>query len=523
MFQILLVLVTLTLINSKLVTNTFLNHFDIVNSHLNKRSLDSDFKLNLHYRQVPLEITLQPKKNLLSKRLQDELLTSNLEYSYEEKFFSGSIKNVPNSYVSLTKIGSNFQGILNFGDLNFGPLFLETSEKFEDLKDSDTTIVYSINDINDNQFKRRIKMRFEKRQDSPLFNGAELSLEQLYEVVSGVVKEALVSPITSNPEEPLADFGSEPTAEVPVEEPTEEQPDEQQPEEPIEIPIEEPVETPVEPEQPIEEPEQPIEEPEQPIEEPEQPVQPEEVPRQGPSCKAAVIADFSFFQNHKDEPEGIETFILSLMNEVSGFYENQLGIPFSVDFIFASKNQNENSELNNLPTDPESVVPAVNRAAEELNGLDTKDFCVVAVLTSTEFQNSAVGVSFVGTVCSPNKNTAVITDTSGTMPRAQLLSVLMHEIGHLFGANHDENQCVPQNKDERFVMFPVIQPDSVNTFRFSPCSVEEIQNNLNSIDTCFNNEKASGGGNGNNRIAAGFGDETLLSEEVFAPIFDYLE
>ncbi|KAJ3380045.1 hypothetical protein HDU92_006224 [Lobulomyces angularis] len=323
-------------------------------------------------------------------------------------------------------------------------------------------------------------MRFEKR-DSPSLQSDQITIQELYTVISGLVKAAIKDPITSDPK------------------PEQEDPPENQPSNPVE-PEDQPA-NPVEPEN------QPIN-PEEPENQPNNPEEPENQPLR-PSCKAAVIADNSFFEQHKDEPEGVEEFILSLMNEVSGFYQNQVGIPFTVDFVFASRNPNDDLELNSLPSDPQRIVPAVNRAAERINGLDTKDFCIVITLTSKELSNNAVGVSFVGTVCSPNRNTAVITDINGSMPRLQLLSVIMHEIGHLFGANHDTGSCAPNNRNQRFVMFPSVQPSSVNLFKFSPCSLENIQYTLNNIDTCFFNEKESGRGNGINFISAGFSDKSL--------------
>ncbi|KAJ3214403.1 hypothetical protein HK099_006888 [Clydaea vesicula] len=384
--------------------------------------------------------------------------------------------------------------LISFGNLNFGPLILDSSNHFSDLQEKNFTLLYNVNDIYPSQFKKKRKrMRFEKR-DSPSLQSDQITIQELYTVISGLVKAAIKDPITSDPK------------------PEQEDPPENQPSNPVE-PEDQPA-NPVEPEN------QPIN-PEEPENQPNNPEEPENQPLR-PSCKAAVIADNSFFEQHKDEPEGVEEFILSLMNEVSGFYQNQVGIPFTVDFVFASRNPNDDLELNSLPSDPQRIVPAVNRAAERINGLDTKDFCIVITLTSKELSNNAVGVSFVGTVCSPNRNTAVITDINGSMPRLQLLSVIMHEIGHLFGANHDTGSCAPNNRNQRFVMFPSVQPSSVNLFKFSPCSLENIQYTLNNIDTCFFNEKESGRGNGINFISAGFSDKSLDDSSPKDEVIVYL-
>lgn len=202
------------------------------------------------------------------------------------------------------------------------------------------------------------------------------------------------------------------------------------------------------------------------------------------------------------------------MNQVSGFYEQQLGIALQVDFNFVEKNHQSACGLASTPNDPSQVVPFVNKAAECLPNYPAQDLCISMVLTSVEFQETAVGVANVKAICLPGQNTGIASDSgvNGRLTRPEFLSVFMHEIGHLFGSQHDSpgTTCGNVDANQRFVMFPSVQPDSSNKFVFSQCSLSAIQQTLSEPShQCWKN-----GGGGGSSLRDSFSSPSL--DDTFA-------
>jgi hypothetical protein len=125
-----------------------------------------------------------------------------------------------------------------------------------------------------------------------------------------------------------------------------------------------------------------------------------------------------------------------------------------------------------------------------------KNTCLALVITNQN-TGSNLGTAFVGSsttsggVCDKNGyNIGVANTESGNrlVSPDVLFGTLAHEIGHLFGASHDDDkrsgECNPPNNP--FIMFPLIYATGVNKERFSPCSTQAIMAALKTrINRCF--------------------------------------
>jgi hypothetical protein len=203
-----------------------------------------------------------------------------------------------------------------------------------------------------------------------------------------------------------------------------------------------------------------------------------------------------------------------MMNEVDAIYQKELGVTFNLDFVGLDGDKNVLGDISRN----------TGNALKELNDdvmkvIDTDDFCVVIVMTSIDFVGNAVGSGFIGTVCQSHANVAVITDQAQRgrpIGSREVLSIVTHELGHVFGSQHDAdgNNCGNEPEDQRFVMFPSVQSSSVNGFGFSECSKQQIRQNINNIkepDRVFFESKLPchsnyfRGPNGNGIAQTGFG------------------
>jgi hypothetical protein len=170
--------------------------------------------------------------------------------------------------------------------------------------------------------------------------------------------------------------------------------------------------------------------------------------------------------------------MVSLFNEVSGHIHSQIGVSLVVKYMYVVTSPNDRSGLGRNVGDPTSSVKYINSKSARLPGFNADDLCVVHIMSSAEFHQEAVGVAYIGTLCSPGTNAGISSDKNGKMSRSDYTSVMMHETGHTLGSSHDSffskgMLCAPPF--HRYVMYPQVQSKSRNAHRFSPCSMDAIR------------------------------------------------
>lgn len=307
-----------------------------------------------------MTLVLSQNKNLFESGIWSDIDTNS--------FLSGHIKNIPNSDVHLISTNGLLQGVLRFGDINFGPLFIDPASRYS-TSYGKSSVVYTFNDLEDSfvQKSGRKHAHIWKREQAR----ETISINQLLNIVLGTIKEDLKGLTAASPPAVL-----QPAQAKPIVNPA-------------------PLTPAVAP--------------------------PTAAPAKG--CRMAIIADQSFARNHANEQGGVKNFLAGLMANIAPTYKRQLGVDLIVGQIHVDS---DGSALGQLPTNPNSIVSTVNdRAQSSQSPVNPQDFCAVIVMTSANLDGNAVGVGFIGSVCDAGTNAAVVTDNGKTIPTAQLLSIMV--------------------------------------------------------------------------------------------------
>ncbi|MFN8389056.1 MAG: M12 family metallo-peptidase [Bdellovibrionota bacterium] len=192
-------------------------------------------------------------------------------------------------------------------------------------------------------------------------------------------------------------------------------------------------------------------------------------------AEIATEADYEYFQAYGSNQGSANANILAIMNGVTGLYEAQLGITFSVVY----------QHTWTVPGDPYTGTDSGALLDQFLgywqsNVRGSHPYDVAHLWTGRDLDSNVVGLAYLSAVCSQisyglSQN---IGSSSYDVPLAA------HEIGHNFNANHDT--C---NSNERWIMCPFLIQ---NSNQFSPASISSI-NSFTSAISCL---APVGGGGG---------------------------
>src|SRR6218665_224913 len=238
------------------------------------------------------------------------------------------------------------------------------------------------------------------------------------------------------------------------------------------------------------------------------------------SCDLLVAADHTFFQNiaHRDMGQ----VITEMVNHVA-----------AADFVFRMTDFDDDSVADDIgfsigrihvfqdATTPEYAMRRVDTGPEDtllaFTAYNFGQFCAAVLFTFRDF-GQTLGISYRSSqkdinygicahptaivesqqfVAAITMNTVMVTQLSGggVIPRAILSLVVTHELGHSFGADHDNDfpnmECNPsRTRLGRYIMHSTRDLYdfllSKNDWTFSPCSVLSIQKVIAvRRDTCF--------------------------------------
>lgn len=125
----------------------------------------------------------------------------------------------------------------------------------------------------------------------------------------------------------------------------------------------------------------------------------------------------------------------------------------------------------------------------EFSKYDSSAFCLAVLFTHRDFPQGIQGLAWRNTVCDGRYNTAFITFLNHNVAASEADSVmtLAHEIGHNFGAYHDEDtSCNGQRNN--YIM--AMSGSSLEHPEFSQCSLKDMQDRMKTVlrndrERCF--------------------------------------
>jgi hypothetical protein len=173
----------------------------------------------------------------------------------------------------------------------------------------------------------------------------------------------------------------------------------------------------------------------------------------------------------------------SIINEIIAF-DTQLNVRLEVTKVVLDA---DNSLFGDIPRDNEGKIPSSGITSfyrdqvEKSTQINGDEFCAMMVFQGEDFSSSTTGKAFKDEICDGRNNIGVVIhrrDRSGSLGRTRLLSTLAHEIGHIFGAEHDDSDT--ECEDQGFLMDGDRDKSKPNAFLFSECSLTSIRNSMSS-------------------------------------------
>ena len=173
----------------------------------------------------------------------------------------------------------------------------------------------------------------------------------------------------------------------------------------------------------------------------------------------SIVADLPFSQNTPD-PQGRA---LSLLNAVDGIYSEQVGVALNVTGVELLQNSGGLSS-----TDPQTLLNQLSNLSDSPN---INNPGLLHLLTGRNLNGSTIGIAFLGVLCDPRFGVGLSEIRTGSL--ASQVVLIAHEIGHNFGAPHDNQGGSPcASTSSGFIMNPSINGSSDT---FSGCSVAQMQ------------------------------------------------
>ncbi len=197
---------------------------------------------------------------------------------------------------------------------------------------------------------------------------------------------------------------------------------------------------------------------------------------------------------------------VALLNTAEGFYRNDFNISFEALSLELMDNDVSNE------TDATDLLNIVNDARDNGTfGIVQNPRSFFHFVTGRDLEGGTAGIAFLDEICTTNAVglTSLILNPVTNAPNINLTALVMaHELGHNFGANHDEteNAC-----SSGFIMESTVDPFSS---AFSSCSIDEITTAIEAVTNpalCFNFPADAG-----ISAAAGNPTEVANSEEFTA-------
>jgi len=215
-----------------------------------------------------------------------------------------------------------------------------------------------------------------------------------------------------------------------------------------------------------------------------------------PIVELATEADYDFFKTFANA-RAANNEIASIVNEVDGVYQRQLGVAFTIVF----QNVWETRD------DPYTATDAGMRLGEFRSYWNSRQQFVRRDLahlwTAAPIDGNTLGVAYLGVACASPSASYGLSSRYGAAPGKFVLTA--HEIGHNFSAVHPDQQQPPVTSCDTTIMQSFVN----NGFTFCRYSRTQIENWLVSNSACLRNNHEPAAAAGPDRFA-GQGDTVAL-------------
>ena len=197
-------------------------------------------------------------------------------------------------------------------------------------------------------------------------------------------------------------------------------------------------------------------------------------------CNVRILIEKQLIDHFRNDINAINTTVKDVISHVNDIYKDtifdQYGIKFQVEDIILSDEFCKEKDCNNV----EFLLDNFSEKEKK------SDVCLKYLLTFRDFEGGTTGLGWKGSMCTKKfkhraftpRNTGVVTllNFNRTRTPREVASTMAHEIGHNFGANHDEDTlCGFQG----LLMSEVEQYNNIGTF--STCSSQCIRENIRAI------------------------------------------
>ncbi|KAF7267253.1 hypothetical protein GWI33_019506 [Rhynchophorus ferrugineus] len=212
--------------------------------------------------------------------------------------------------------------------------------------------------------------------------------------------------------------------------------------------------------------------------------------------EVCVVCDKKFLKYHKNRE--VELYVMTIMNMVSEFYhDSSIGNSMEVTVVRIVYLEREEKEIDleinrNSHTTLDSFAKWVTKINAPKNSPNHHD--MGALLTRHDLcapgsnDCGLTGLASTGMACDTEGSAGCINEDRG-LPLAVIVA---HELGHLLGAAHDEDErpCPVKDADgSYFIMSPYVY---LNTIRWSSCARKDISELLDQgKGDCLNDEPTS--------------------------------
>ncbi len=195
-------------------------------------------------------------------------------------------------------------------------------------------------------------------------------------------------------------------------------------------------------------------------------------------AEIGVVGDFQYYSKHGDTSAND---LAAIINAVDGIYQSEIGVAVQLrsTVIFTASNDpfSETTDYNTLLNEFSSYHDANdNTPSQVLYNCD-----IAHLVTGRDLNGNVIGLSWLGTLCGGYWGSGIDQDFSSSLYVMTLL--LAHEMGHNFGAPHDNQQgSACASEPGTFIMNPFLSSSLLQ--QFSPCSKTQIAPEVNAA-SCF--------------------------------------